>query len=157
MSDDLTASSLREALAEAIGNDPNSSAVEELMRTLDKKKLFRYHKDEAVNLLSTPGRVLMAIMEDPTLTQRAIPVYLGCSETLVDKTVKTLVDAGLITKTKVNRQNVYRINPMLIDGHSDIQHLRQAMKLLDQVVNGQVAARKAQNSPRPRVVSEEPF
>lgn len=157
MSDDLTASSLREALAEAIGNDPNSSAVEELMRTLDKKKLFRYHKDEAVNLLSTPGRVLMAIMEDPTLTQRAISVYLGCSETLVDKTVKTLVDAGLITKTKVNRQNVYRINPMLIDGHSDIQHLRQAMKLLDQVVNGQVAARKAQNSPRPRVVSEEPF
>jgi len=142
MSEDLTAASIREALAEAIGNDPNSPAVEELMRALDRKKLFRYHNDEGVNLLSTAGRVLMAIMQDPTMTQRAISVYLGCSETLVDKTVKTLVESGLITKTKVQRRNVYRINPILIDGHSDIQHLRDAIKLLDSVNRKEVPEKK---------------
>lgn len=166
MPDEISAKELRVALAEAIGDDPNSSAVEGLMRALDDKKLFRYHKDEGINLLSTAGRVLMAIMQDPTLTQRAISVYLGCSETLVDKTVKSLDDCGLITKTKVNRKNVYRINPVMIDGHSDIQHLRDAIDLLNTLMSTKKTVSKPAEetvrpqkmvSPRQRVVDSEPF
>lgn len=167
MPEEVSAKELRTALAEAIGDDPNSSAVEGLMRALDQKRLFRYHKDEGVNLLSTAGRVLMAIMQDPTMTQRAISVYLGCSETLVDKTVKTLDECGLITKTKVDRKNVYRINPVIIDGHSDIQHLRSAIDLLNTLLSTKKPQPAKTPDPSPRgkiempsrrqVVENEPF
>jgi len=166
MSEDFTVSSLRDALAEAAGVDANSKVVEDLMRALDKKKLFRYHKDNEINLLSTHGRVLVAIMQDPTLTQRAISVYLGCSETLVDKSVKLLADKGLITKTKLNRQNVYRLNSNLIDSHSDIRHFRDAISLLEKLLEaknvGKVQQKPAssQSSPqivRHEVVDQEPF
>ena len=95
MSSDLSSRELRNALAEAVSQPVESAAVEDLMRVLDRTKLFRYHQDESVSLMSTAGKVLAAIIEDPTLTQRAISVYLGCSETLVDKTVKTLAESGL--------------------------------------------------------------
>ena len=117
-------------LAAAVGQDPKAPEIEDLMQALDRTKLFRYHSDEDVQLLSTVGKVLAAIVEDPTLTQRAMSVYLGCSEQLVDKKVKQLVDSGLITKTKVNRRNVYEVNRKRVFKHSDIQHLRQVMKIL---------------------------
>jgi DNA-binding MarR family transcriptional regulator len=166
MSDELTASALRAALAEAVGDNPDSKVVEDLMRALDKKKLFRYKNDDEINLLSTHGRVLMAIMQDPTLTQRAISVYLGCSETLVDKSVKTLVDKGLITKTKLNRQNVYRLNPKIIDSQSDIRHLRDAINLLNGLLEAKNGGKAEQPKAQPprrlpsgvgRVVEQEPF
>ena len=157
MSDELTASALREALAEAVGDNPDSRIVEDLMRALDKKKLFRYKNDDEINLLSTHGRVLMAIMQDPTMTQRAISVYLGCSETLVDKSVKALVENGIITKTKLKRQNLYRLSPVAIQNHSDIRHLRDAISLLDSLVNKEKMPERKVISPRPKVVENEPF
>ena len=123
MTTDITSKRVREALAKAANANVNDPVVERLMHALDTTKLFRYHNDETVNLLSTPGRVLVAIIEDPTMTQRAISVYLGCSETLVDKTVKALVDAGIITKTKVNRKNIYAVDFEKVKSHSDIQHV----------------------------------
>ena len=145
MSSDLSSSNLRLALAEAVDQSPDSAAVEDLMRVLDRTKLFRYHNDESVSLMSTAGKVLAAIIEDPTLTQRAISVYLGCSETLVDKTVKNLVEAGLITKTKVNRKNVYRIDLNNIQNHSDIQHLTGVLELLDKMAGSSTTTSKRAN------------
>jgi undecaprenyl pyrophosphate synthase len=149
MSSDLSSSDLRLALAGAVNQSSDSAAVEDLMRVLDRTKLFRYHKDESVSLMSTAGKVLSAIIEDPTLTQRAISVYLGCSETLIDKTVKALVAAGLVTKTKVNRKNVYRIDLNNALNHSDIQHLTGVLQLLDKMAG-------ASNVTPERVV-EDPF
>lgn len=157
MSDELTASALREALAEAVGDNPDSRIVEDLMRALDKKKLFRYKNDDEINLLSTHGRVLMAIMQDPTMTQRAISVYLGCSETLVDKSVKALVENGIVTKTKLKRQNLYRLSPAAIQNHSDIRHLRDAINLLDSLVSKEKTPERRVISSRPQVVENEPF
>ena len=145
MSSDLSSSNLRLALAEAVDQSPDSAAVEDLMRVLDRTKLFRYHNDESVSLMSTAGKVLAAIIEDPTLTQRAISVYLGCSETLVDKTVKNLVEAGLITKTKVNRKNVYRIDLNNIQNHSDIQHLTGVLELLGKMTGSSITTSKRAN------------
>lgn len=110
-------------MAEAADAPPGDPVIDKIMLALDKSRLFRYHNDEPVALLSTAGRVLMAILEDPTMTQRAISVYLGCSESLVDKTMKTLIDAGMVSKTKVSRQNVYSIDTDSIENHSDIRHL----------------------------------
>lgn len=119
---------IKKALTEAIGADENDTeAIEKVLQTLDSKKILRYHKEQDVSLLSTSGRVLMAIIDDPTMTIRAISVYLDLSETMIDKTVKQLVAYGLITKTKVNRKNVYRCNNKLILEQPDIQQLLSAI------------------------------
>lgn len=119
---------LEEAIAQEGGNDVT---VEKVMQALDNKKIFRYQRDDEVNLLSTAGRVLVAIIEDPTMTVRAISVYLDLSETMIEKTVKQLIAAGLITKTKVNRQNVYRYNNKSILEQRDIQNFFTAIQLLN--------------------------
>ena len=69
----------------------------------------------------------MAILEDPTMTQRALSVYLDLSETMIDKTVKSLISKGLLTKTKLNRQNIYQVNIELLKNHPDIQHFSGAI------------------------------
>ena len=108
----------------------DTAAVEKVLQALDDKKIFRYHKGEDISLLSTAGRVLVSLADDPTMTIRAISVYLDLSETMIDKTVKQLIAAGLITKTKVNRQNVYRLNNSLILSQPDIQQFLKAIKSL---------------------------
>jgi biotin operon repressor len=66
------------------------------------------------------------------MTQRAIAIYLGISETMVEKTIKTLTDKGLITKTKVNRKNIYQFNKNLLLNNADIQRLPLILnKVLD--------------------------
>jgi predicted transcriptional regulator len=97
----------------------------------------------------------MAIIEDPTMTQRAISVYLGCSETLVDKTVKALVDAGMITKTKVNRKNIYVVDFESVQKHSDIQHLGAVIDAL-RAKEAKKSVKIAQR-PSTQVGDDEPF
>jgi predicted transcriptional regulator len=109
-------------------------AVELVMEALDKKKVFRYHTEDTVDLLSTAGKVLVVLLDDPTMTQRAISVYLDMSETMIDKTIKSLVSVGLITKTKVNRQNIYKVNTELILQHQDVQKFFSAISSIGKVV-----------------------
>lgn len=121
---------IKKALAEAIadGGQVDEIAVEKILRTLDKKKVLRYHRDHEISLLSTAGRVLVAIVEDPTMTVRAISVYLDLSETMIDKTVKQLIAAGLASKTKVNRQNIYKVDIDAVLQQPDIQHISEVLK-----------------------------
>jgi hypothetical protein len=49
---------------------------------------------------------------------------------MIDKTVKSLISSGLLTKTKVNRQNVYRLNNKLIKEQPDIQHVLRAVETI---------------------------
>ena len=98
---------------------------------MDNTSIY-YSEEGEVSLLSTSGKILFTLILDPFMTQRAIAVYLGISETMVEKTVKTLVDKGLVTKTKVNRKNVYRFNKDLLLKNADIQRLPSILsKLLD--------------------------
>ena len=157
MTNELTSKELRNALAEAVSQPAESAAVDQLMHALDRAKLFRYHQDESVSLMSTAGKVLAAIIEDPTLTQRAISVYLGCSETLIDKTVKTLVESGLITKTKVNRKNVYKVNLKNVKNHSDIQHLAGVLDLLQKMETAKESPKKTPPPSPPSGGITDPF
>ena len=121
---------IKKALEEALissGTNESGAIIETILKTLDKQKVFRYHNENVINLISTSGRVLVALMEDPTMTQRALSIYLDLSETMIDKTVKLLIQNNLITKTKWQRQNIYKVNREEVKKHPDIQHLREAI------------------------------
>lgn len=122
---------IKKVLEEAISKEGDGEiTVEKFMQALDSKKILRYHREHEVNILSTSGRVLAALIEDQNMTIRAISVYLDLSETMIDKTVKQLINAGLITKTKLNRQNVYRCNNKAILEQPDIRNILDAIKIL---------------------------
>lgn len=119
--------SLEEAL-EAIANGAEvSDVVTGMLRTLDQQRMISYAPSGSLGLLSTHGRVLVAIMEDPEITQRALSVYLGVSESNVQKSIKSLSDAKLIVKSRVNKSNSYSLN--LEDGikHPDISRFYDAI------------------------------
>jgi len=129
---------VRKALEESLPVE----MVDQVLKTLDKQKVFRYHNEDDINLVSTNGRVLIALLEDSTMTQRALSVYLGLSETMIDKTLKTLMGKGLVTKTKIQRQNTYEVNIEKLKIHPDIHHLEGVISDIFKVR---------------RVVEEEPF
>ena len=52
---------------------------------------------------------------------------------MIDKTIKSLIDKGLVTKTKVNRKNVYKVSVKNVISHPDIQHLLGAINTMKQV------------------------
>lgn len=123
---------IKKALAEVMPLDGGDSevALERILQTLDKKKVLRYHRDDEISLLSTSGRVLVAIIEDPTMTVSAISVYLDLSETMIDKTVKQLIASGLVSKRKVNRQNLYDVNIGAVLSQPDIAHISAVIEML---------------------------
>ncbi len=117
------------ALRESLGDNATEDMIASILATLDKQKVFRYHNEDTINILSTPGRVLCALMEDNSMTLRSIAVYLNMSEGMIDKVIKLLIASGLITKTKVNRQNFYSIHFDSVMKHPDIQHLLGAINV----------------------------
>lgn len=108
----------------------NKELVNKIIKSLDSNRIVNYSEPNELGLFSTSGRVLYTIILEPTITQRAMAVYLGISETMVEKTIKTLTEQGLITKTKVNRKNVYTFNINLIVKNPDIQRLPSIMGIL---------------------------
>ena len=119
---------LEQALLGVAGIDI-SEVVDVVLRTLDQQRLISFAPAGDLQLLTTHGRTLVAILEDPGITQRALSVYLGISESNVQKSVKALLDRGLITKTKVNNSSVYEFSPSAGLYHSDI------VRLFDAIVN----------------------
>ena len=158
MKGDSRTAELRRALEVAIGDSPvtnSETLAERVLETLDRQRVFRYHNDGEVSLLSTAGRVLVALIEDPTMTQRAISVYLDLSETMIDKTIKSLISRGLITKTKLHRQNIYQINISEVTAHPDIQHFSECISLAKK--KNKDAPERVTDKQRLEVVEEAPF
>lgn len=158
MKGDSRTAELRKALEVAIGDSPVGSSeviTERVLETLDRQRVFRYHNDGEVSLLSTAGRVLVALMEDCTMTQRAISVYLDLSETMIDKTIKSLISRGLITKTKLHRQNIYQINIDEAMTHPDIQHFFECISLAKNKTK--VVKERVTDKKHLEVVEEAPF
>ena len=123
---------IKKAIAEVIaeGGHSEDAALEKILKTLDRKKVLRYHRSDEVSLISTPGRVLIALIEDPTMTIRAISVYLDLSETMIDKTIKQLISGGLILKSKTNRKNLYKVNISSVLNQPDIQHMMEIIQIM---------------------------
>ena len=136
MKQDNRSQEVKRAIEEALGRSKavgGEQAIQIVLETLEKEKVFsRYHNEGLVPLLATPGRILAVLADDPTMTQRAIAVYLGLSESMVDRGMKSLISAGIITKTKVKRQNIYKINFEVAKEHPDIRHFLGAITNMNQ-------------------------
>lgn len=113
--------------------DGDADLIDQIMRSLDKERIIHYQSNDEIALFSTAGRVLYCLMDDPTMTQRALAVYLGLSETMIEKTLKSLITEGLITKTKLNRKNVYTFDKNLIINHPDIQRIPSILKRINKM------------------------
>lgn len=95
----------------ALDKGESAEAVtDKIMRLLDRHHLVVYAKPNQVQLLNSHGRVLIAIIEDSGITQRALSKYIGVSESNINHSVKLLLKNKLITKTKVKNRNTYAFN-----------------------------------------------
>lgn len=116
-------------LNQILGSNPE--LIEKILNSLDENRIIKYSVPDEISMFSTNGRVLFALMLDPTITQRALAIYLGISETMVEKTMKLLFENGLITKTKVKRKNIYNFNIDSIIRNPDIQRLPLILQAID--------------------------
>lgn len=89
----------------------------------DKRELLKRG-----GILSTNGRVLVAIIIDDTITQIAIAVLLGISQSAVEKAVSFWVDAGILTVEKRGRGNAYSVNWVKLKEHPDYPTLKAFSK-----------------------------
>lgn len=145
---------MREILTSALeGSDAHDidNIVEVVLRTLSQQKMISYAPAGDISLLTTHGRALVAIMEDPGITLRALAVYLGVSESNAQKSVKTLLDMGLIAKTKVKTSINYVFVPKIGFKHPDIT------RLFDGIANEVKKLKKIDDDIQGSEVDDAPF
>lgn len=108
----------------------NEQILDGIMRTLDQQKMISYCSKDELSVLTPAGRVLVSIMEDQTMTQRALSVYLGVTESSVQKSIKQLVDAGLLIKKKTKGRNQYFVNKEVAFKHPDVARFYDSISKL---------------------------
>jgi predicted transcriptional regulator len=91
-------------------NHSPEKIADTILQMLDRHRLTVYARPNQVSLLNGHGRVLIAVLEDPGITQRALSQYLGVSESNINNSIKILMKNNLITKTKVKNKNTYSFN-----------------------------------------------
>lgn len=62
-------------------------------------------------LFSNHGHVLVVLSRDPDARLRDVAQIVGITERAVQKIVRDLQDAGMVSVTKVGRRNRYRLHP----------------------------------------------
>lgn len=108
-------------------DDDIREIVQVVLRTLDQQRLISYAPAGDMALLTTHGRTFVAVAENRNATQRSLAVYLGISETNLQKSLKLLCDKGFVVKTKVNNSFRYEIDPKMAFSHSDISRFFDAI------------------------------
>jgi len=84
-------------------------------------------------ILSTNGRVLLAIIYDNRITQIAISVTLNLSESAIEKSVAFWKNAGIIEVRKIGRRNVYAINFDTLHTHPDFVIMKALIENENQI------------------------
>ncbi len=69
-------------------------------------------------LLSNHGHVLVCLSRGPEARLRDVAIDVGITERAVQKIVRDLQDAGMISVTKHGRRNRYRIHPKVSMRHA---------------------------------------
>jgi len=105
---------------EPICEDSSERVVDAVLRTLEQQRVVSYGKSTDIRLLSSAGRVFIAALENPDMTQRALGKYLGMQEQQVFKVVKNLEHAGLLVTTKSGQKKVLRFGGIDALRHPDI-------------------------------------
>ena len=96
---------------------------------MDSNKMLNLWGDNIESLksggiLSTNGRVLLAIIYDNQITQIAISVTLNLSESAIEKSVAFWKNAGIIDVQKIGRRNAYVVNSEALHAHPDFVILK---------------------------------
>lgn len=77
------------------------------------------------SMLSTSGRVLIGLAEDPEIGHLALSLMLGVTETAIEKAVAKLIDAGILTMEKNGRRNRYTIMWDAVARDQDFQVIKE--------------------------------
>lgn len=120
------ASSLKEGLSGVDLSDMDA-VIDSVLRTLDSEKLLYYADPGRLPVLNNHGRVLVAILEDPGITQRALSVYLRVSESNVQKSLKLLLKDGIIKKKRSGNRNRYEFDRDAGLQHPDVKRVLQTL------------------------------
>jgi hypothetical protein len=103
---------------------PQELAIE-IAKALDGKSA--QYASDGISMLTAPARMLITLLLEPSMTQRALSIYLGISEAAVQKTIRQLTDMKLVAKTKVQNKNMYTVDVDKFLNLSDIRYLQQAV------------------------------
>jgi predicted transcriptional regulator len=120
------ASSLKEGLSGVDLSDMDA-VIDSVLQTLDSEKLLYYADPGRLPVLNNHGRVLVAILEDPGITQRALSVYLRVSESNVQKSLKLLLKDGIIKKKRSGNRNSYEFDRDAGLQHPDVKRVLQTL------------------------------
>ncbi len=122
---------LRAQLIDAI--KPISGSPDEVidivLRTLEQQRIVSFSKGTDQKLLSSAGRVFVAVLENPGMTQRALGKYLGMQEPQVHKLLKDLTQANLLTVETVGRTKTFKAVGEDVLRHPDVS------RFFDVIVN----------------------
>jgi predicted HTH transcriptional regulator len=109
------------------GNASVDQMVDLVLKSLDKERLLYYADPGRLPILNNHGRVLVAILEDPGITQRALSVYLRVSESNVQASLKKLVKDGVIRKKRVGNRNQYEFDADAGFSHPDVRRILECL------------------------------
>ena len=124
---------LRRPLEAVVADSLNSrlspeEMTENILRTLSDHKVIQYAPKGTLAFLTTTGRVLVCVLEQPQITLREMAVILGVTESGIAKTVAGLVKSGVIARTKVKGRNIYSVDRNQAKNHPDIQRYFAAIR-----------------------------
>jgi len=112
---------LRALIEQCVGNGGSVQDVaDRVLKVLDNERLRIYSDDDRLPVLNANGRVLVAVLEDPGVSQRALASYLGVYESAVNRSLRLLANDGVLVKERVNGKVVYRFDEVRGRSHPDI-------------------------------------
>lgn len=120
----VSVNSLREIIVGIFDSASDSeTGADEVMELLRAQRMVAYSSDEHLPLLTTSGRCLIMIMENPDITQRELSVRLGTTEANVQKAIERLTTNSLVQRQKILNRNHYSVNLNKVLSHPDIWRL----------------------------------
>jgi predicted transcriptional regulator len=105
-------------------------ATENVLCALSDNGVIQYAPKGTLAFITTTGRVLVCVLEQPQITLREMAMILGVTESGVAKTVAGLVKSGVIARTKVKNRNVYTIRAKNAKNHPDIHRFYECVSPL---------------------------
>lgn len=110
------------------GDTSAEQVAEVVLNTLNDYGVIQYAPKGTLPLLSAAGRVLVCIVANPDATLRELGMMLGVSESTIAKQVAQLVEANLITRTKVKGRNTYRLVAESAVLHADLKRFADTVQ-----------------------------
>ena len=81
-------------------------------------------------ILSATGRIMLALLIAPGMTQRDLSHLLGVSESRVSKAILSLVETKKVVRTRIGRFNVLKIHPEALKNDPDISLILEFARLV---------------------------